>query len=129
MPFAANSIVEYTVTGDNVVNHDNVNANAVKFADAAGNPAAPFFVEGSRLIGKVIAVSAGAPHTYTVQFGPVAAGAGAAALQVLNIPEAHLLSRTEMTNIFVTQPLIRGGSRKRRQSKKRKNHKNHNNNQ
>ena len=87
--------------------------------------------DGSKIIGKVVAVNAGPPVTYNVQFGPVgnegdAIGAANAALQVLNIPEAQLKKITMLNNITVAGV---GGSRKRRQSKKRKNHKNHTNNQ
>ena len=116
----------YTVAAGGVANHDNVNADATKFAVAAGNVGRPFFVENSRLIGQVVAVSV-APFTYTVQFGPAANVVVANdALQVLLIPEDDLKKITILNNVTVAGV---GGSRKKRQSKKKKNQRNHNNNQ
>ena len=100
-----------------------------------GTPGAlALFEATSRLIGKVIAVNAGAGAgavvTYTVQFGPVGAEGAAAvavdALQILNIPEADLKKITILNNVVVAGV---GGSRKKRQSKKKNNKHNHKNNQ
>lgn len=117
----------YTVGVGGVADHDNANAAATKFAVAGGNVGRPFFVQNSRLIGQVVAVSAGAPFTYTVQFGPATDPFAANdALQVLLIPEANLKKITILNDVTVAGV---GGSRRRRQSKKRKNQRNHNNNQ
>lgn len=111
-------------------------------AGAAANPAdlqqgvggtdgaLALFAGTSRIIGKVIAVNAGAgagAATYTVQFGPVgveaAPAVAKAALQILNVPEAQLKKITILENVVVAGV---GGSRKKRQSKK-KNQRKHNN--
>ena len=133
MPFVANNLVMYT-------------SNTVVAPGVAGTPrmqgvggTADFraaLADGSKMIGKVVAVNAGAggaAATYNVQFGPVgnegaAIGAGdlVPVLQVLNIPEGDLKKITILNNVTVAGV---GGSRRRRQSKKRKNQRNHNNNQ
>ena len=125
---AADSLVIYTVTDAQVAN--NGAGDPIKFADATGDLAAPFFAVGSRIIGRTVgaAVGAAGARTYTVQFGPVVnVPAAAAGLQVLAIPEAHLKVITMLDDVIVG--VGRGGSRRRRQSKKRKNQRNHNNNQ
>jgi hypothetical protein len=133
MPFVANNLVMYT--------SNTVVAPAIPVAarmQGAGGTAEflAALADGSKMIGKVVAVNAGAgadPATYNVQFGPVgnegaAIGAGALvpALQVLNIPEGDLKKITILNDVTVAGV---GGSRRRRQSKKRRNQRNHNNNQ
>lgn len=115
--YANDSLVMYTAATA-VGNHD-VGGDVLKFATAAGTPGAPFFAGDSRIVGKVITMTA---TGYTVQFGPVGAGANDA-LQILNIPEAQLKKITILNDVVVAGV---GGSRKKRQSKK-KNQRKHNN--
>lgn len=124
---AADSLVIYTVTDAQVANNGDAGV-PIQFADATGDPAAPFFAVGSRIIGRTVgaAVGAAGARTYTVQFGPVVnVPAAAPGLQVLAIPETHLKKITMLNDVTVGQ----GGSRKKRQSKKKKNQRRHNNNQ
>lgn len=118
--YVDDSLVMYTAANA-VGNHDAV-GDVLKFADAAGTPGAPFFAVGSRIVGKVITMTA---TGYTVQFGPTDAAAAAAALQILNIPEAQLKKITILNDVVVAGV---GGSRKKRQSKKKKNSKRNNKN-
>lgn len=117
--YANDSLVMYTAAAA-AGNHD-VAGNDVKFANVAGDAGAPFFAIASRIVGKVIEMTA---TGYTVQFGPTAAAA-ADALQILNIPEAQLKKITILNDVVVAGV---GGSRKKRQSKKKNNNKHNNKN-
>jgi hypothetical protein len=132
MPFVVNNLAMY------IVNPAPAAAGAAAAADAlqqgAGGTAGFLAVLaiGSKIIGKVVAVNAGPPATYDVQFGPVGnegepVVAANLSLQVLNIPEAQLQKISMLNNITVAG--VAGGSRKRRRSKKRKNQRKHHNNQ
>jgi hypothetical protein len=118
--YANDSLVMYTAAVAAAA--DNTAGDIIKFATVAGNPGAPFFAIGSRIVGKVIIMNA---NGYTVQFGPTDAAA-AAALQILNIPEAQLKKITILNDVVVAGV---GGSRKKRQSKKKNNKHNNKNNQ
>jgi hypothetical protein len=134
MPFVENNLVMYTVDGviAGAAADPVPAAGALKQGANGTEGFLAVLAAGSKIIGKVVAVNAGPPATYNVQFGPVGnegdalGDAANAVLQVLNIPEADLKRITMLNNITVAGV---GGSRRRRQSKKRKNHKNHNNNQ